>query len=73
MFRDPQFYMAFRQDVVPLLKTYPFIRIWLAGVSMGEEVYSLAILLTEEGIYDRCRIYSTEINDAVLKKGKEDL
>jgi chemotaxis protein methyltransferase CheR len=71
MFRDPHFYKAFRKDVVPLLKTYPFIRIWQAGVSMGEEVYSLAILLQEEGIYDRCRIYATDINDAVLKKAKE--
>jgi len=71
MFRDPPFYRAFRKEVVPLLKTYPFIRIWLAGVSMGEEVYSLAILLQEEGVYDRCRIYATDINDAVLKKAKE--
>jgi len=73
MFRDPHFYRVFRQEVVPLLKTYPFIRIWLAGVSMGEEVYSLAILLLEEGIYDRCRIYATDINDAVLKKAKEGI
>src|SRR5207237_3958385 len=73
MFRDPQFYLTFRREVVPLLKTYPFIRIWLAGVSMGEEVYSLAILLTEEGIYDRCRIYATDMNDAVLKKAKEGI
>ncbi len=73
MFRDPHFYRAFRRDVVPLLKTYPFIRIWLAGVSMGEEVYSLAILLQEEGIYDRCRIYATDINDAVLKKAKDGI
>jgi chemotaxis protein methyltransferase CheR len=73
MFRDPHFYRTFRKDVVPLLKTYPFIRIWQAGVSMGEEVYSLAILLQEEGIYDRCRIYATDINDAVLKKAKEGI
>src|SRR5215471_11231055 len=73
MFRDPPFYRAFRQEVVPLLRTYPFVRIWLAGVSMGEEVYSLAILLKEEGIYDRCRIYATDINDAVLKKAKEGI
>src|SRR5207237_953116 len=73
MFRDPQFYLTFRREVVPLLKTYPFIRIWLAGVSMGEEVYSLAILLEEEGVYDRCRIYATDINDAVLKKAKEGI
>jgi chemotaxis protein methyltransferase CheR len=73
MFRDPQFYRTFRQEVVPFLRTYPFIRIWLAGVSMGEEVYSLAILLKEEGILDRCRIYATDINDAVLKKAKEGI
>ena len=71
MFRDPNFYIAFRNEVVPLLRTYPFIRIWLAGVSMGEEVYSLAILLEEEGIYDRCRLYATDINDSVLKKAKQ--
>jgi chemotaxis protein methyltransferase CheR len=73
MFRDPHFYRTFRKDVVPLLKTYPFLRIWLAGVSMGEEVYSIAILLQEEGIYERCRIYATDINDAVLKKAKEGI
>src|SRR5207248_3455298 len=73
MFRDPYFYRTFRKEVVPLLKTYPFIRIWLAGISMGEEVYSLAILLQEEGIYERCRIYATDINDAVLKKAKEGI
>jgi chemotaxis protein methyltransferase CheR len=73
MFRDPPFYRTIRQEVVPWLRTYPFIRIWLAGMSMGEEVYSLAILLQEEGIYDRCRIYATDINDAVLKKAKEGI
>jgi chemotaxis protein methyltransferase CheR len=73
MFRDPHFYRTFRKEVVPLLKTYPFVRIWLAGVSMGEEVYSFTILLHEEGIYDRCRIYATDINDAVLKKAKEGI
>jgi chemotaxis protein methyltransferase CheR len=73
IFRDPSFYMTFRKEVVPLLRTYPFIRIWLAGVSMGEEVYSLAILLEEEGIYDRCRIYATDINEPVLKKAKEGI
>src|SRR5947208_9244259 len=62
MFRDPHFYRTFSKEVVPLLRTYPFIRIWLAGVSMGEEVYSLAILLRADGIYCRCRISATAIN-----------
>src|SRR5205823_4723446 len=70
MFRDPTFYVAFREKVVPLLRTYPFIRIWHAGCSTGEEVYSMAILLQEEGIYDRCRIYATDINEGVLQKAK---
>lgn len=68
MFRDPTFYLAFRAKVVPLLRTYPFVRIWHAGCSTGEEVYSMAILLTEEGIYDRCRIYATDINQKVLDR-----
>ncbi len=70
MFRDPTFYVAFRQKVVPLLRTYPFVRIWHAGCSTGEEVYSFAILLHEEGLYDRCRIYATDINQAVLQKAR---
>src|SRR4028119_766469 len=70
MFRDPSFYMSFRNKVVPLLRTYPFVRIWHAGCSTGEEVYSMAILLQEEGLYDRCRIYATDINETVLQKAK---
>src|SRR3954463_4820955 len=66
MFRDPSFYLSFRQKVVPLLRTYPFVRIWHAGCSTGEEVYSMAILLQEEGLYERCRIYATDINYTVL-------
>jgi chemotaxis protein methyltransferase CheR len=66
MFRDPSFYVAFRKHVVPALRTYPFTRIWCAGCSTGEEVYSLAILLQEEGLYDRTRIYATDINEQVL-------
>jgi chemotaxis protein methyltransferase CheR len=73
MFRDPRFYLAFRTKVVPLLKTYPFVRIWHAGCSTGEEVYSTAIVLMEEGIYDRCRIYATDINESVLKQAKEGI
>jgi chemotaxis protein methyltransferase CheR len=70
MFRDPGFYSAFRRKVVPMLHTYPFTRIWVAGCSTGEEVYSLAILLQEEGLYDRTRIYATDINEAVLERAR---
>ena len=73
MFRDPSFYRAFRENVVPLLRTYPFIRIWHAGCATGEEVYSMAILLQEEGLYDRCRVYATDINEVVLQKAKEGI
>jgi chemotaxis protein methyltransferase CheR len=70
MYRDPGFYQTFREHVVPLLRTYPFIRIWHAGCSTGEEVYSMAILLREEGLYDRARIYATDINEVVLQRAK---
>lgn len=71
MFRDPSFYVAFREQVVPLLRTYPFTRIWCAGCSTGEEVYSLAILLVEEGLYERTRIYATDINENVLATARQ--
>ena len=70
MFRDPTFYLAFRQKVIPLLRTYPFIRIWHAGCSTGEEVYSMAILLEEEGLYERARIYATDINEVVVHRAR---
>ena len=70
MFRDPTFYVAFREQVVPLLRTYPFIRVWNAGCSTGEETYSLAILLAEEGLYDRSRIYATDFNSDVLGRAQ---
>src|SRR4051795_6151458 len=70
MFRDPSFYAAFREGVVPLLRTYPFIRIWNAGCSTGEETYSLAILLKEAGVYEKTRIYATDINDRVLERAR---
>jgi chemotaxis protein methyltransferase CheR len=73
MFRDPGFYRAVRSKVVSALETYPFIRIWHAGCSTGEEVYSLAILLTEEGIYDRCRIYATDLSEAVLQHARSGI
>jgi chemotaxis protein methyltransferase CheR len=70
MFRDPTFYVAFREHVVPLLRTYPFIRFWNAGCSTGEETYSLAILLQEEGLYERARIYATDFNSDVLARAR---
>jgi chemotaxis protein methyltransferase CheR len=73
MFRDPGFYRAFREHVIPLLRTYPFIRLWHAGCATGEEVYSMAILLQEEGLYDRARIYATDINEVVLQRAKEGI
>jgi chemotaxis protein methyltransferase CheR len=66
MFRDPSFFAAFRTKVVPVLRTYPFVRIWNAGCATGEETYSLAILLEEAGLRDRTRIYATDINERVL-------
>jgi chemotaxis protein methyltransferase CheR len=73
MFRDPSFYRAFREQVVPLLRTYPFIRIWHAGCSTGEEVYSMAILLEEEELYDRARIYATDMNESVLRHARDGI
>ena len=73
MFRDPDFYSAVRQGVSPYLRTYPFIKIWVAGCATGEEVYSLAILLKEEGLYDRTTIYATDFNEAALKKAAEGI
>src|SRR5947209_3605604 len=70
MFRDPSFYRAFRTAVVPHLRTYPFLRIWHVGCSTGEEVYSIAILLHEEGLYPKCRIYATDMNEEVLARAK---
>ena len=73
MFRDPDFYRAVRQTVTPYLQTYPFIKIWVAGCATGEEVYSLAILLQEEGIYERTKIYATDFNETALKKAAEGI
>ena len=70
MFRDPDFYLAFREQVVPLLRTYPFIRIWNAGCATGEEAYSIAIILKEEGLYNRCQIYATDVNKVSLQKAE---
>jgi chemotaxis protein methyltransferase CheR len=68
MFRDPGFYRALRERVFPLLRTHPFVRIWNAGCSTGEETYSLAIALREEGLLERTRIYATDINDGALQR-----
>lgn len=73
MFRDPSFFLALRQEVIPLLRTYPFIRVWHAGCSTGEEVYSLAILFKEEGLYDRTRIYATDVGETLLQAAKEGI
>jgi len=61
---------ALREVVIPVLRTYPAVRIWHAGCSTGEEVYSAAILLREEGLYDRCQLYATDINEAVLRQAR---
>ena len=71
MFRDPSFYLSIRQEVIPRIKNFPFIKVWHAGCSTGEEVYSMAILLKEVGLYDKVQIYATDFNSLVLEKAKE--
>ncbi len=73
MFRDPHFFKALREDVLPHLRTYPHARIWVAGCASGEEVYSLAILLHEEGLTDHCRIYATDLNETMVDKAREGI
>ena len=73
MFRDPSFYRALRREVVPMLRTYPFIKVWSAGCATGEEVYSLAILLKEEGLLKKATIFATDINDDSLAKAKRGI
>jgi chemotaxis protein methyltransferase CheR len=68
MFRDPAYFRAVREQVVPLLRTYPSLKVWVAGCSSGEEAYSLAILLREEGLLDKTLIYATDINPRTLQK-----
>jgi chemotaxis protein methyltransferase CheR len=70
MFRDPTFFSAVRMTVVPLLRTYPFLRVWNAGCATGEETYSLSILLHEEGLAERTLIYATDMNSEVLQRAK---
>lgn len=68
MFRDPTYFRSLREKVVPILRTYPSLKVWVAGCSTGEEVYSLAILLHEEGLLERTLIYATDINPQTLQK-----
>jgi chemotaxis protein methyltransferase CheR len=71
MFRDPFVYQRIREQVVPMLKTYPYIKVWIAGCATGKEAYSVAILLMEEGLYDRAVIYGTDFNDIALEQSKK--
>jgi chemotaxis protein methyltransferase CheR len=73
MFRDHEFYRALREQVIPLLKTYSFIKVWHAGCSSGEEAYSMAILFKEEGLYDRTTIYATDFNQKALDHAKQGI
>ncbi|NQU25021.1 MAG: protein-glutamate O-methyltransferase CheR [Candidatus Nealsonbacteria bacterium] len=73
MFRDPHFYVALREQVVPVLRTYPFIKVWHAGCATGEEVYSTAILLNEEGLYDRTQFYATDYNNQSLEIARQGM
>jgi chemotaxis protein methyltransferase CheR len=73
VFRDPEFYLAMREKVVPFMKTHPFVRVWHAGCATGEEVYSMAIVLLEEGLYDKARIYATDMNEVVLSRARDGL
>ncbi|MBF0381627.1 MAG: protein-glutamate O-methyltransferase CheR [Magnetococcales bacterium] len=73
MFRNPSVYRALRKHVIPDLKTYPFINIWHAGCSTGEEVYSMAILLKEEGLYDNARLYATDLDERAVQSAKQGM
>jgi len=70
MFRDPRYFRSIREHVVPLLRTYPSLKVWVAGCSTGEEAYSLAILLREEDLLERTLIYATDINPHTLQKAQ---
>jgi len=73
LFRDPEFFLALRQQVVPLLKTFPSLNVWIAGCSTGEELYSLAIVLQEEGLLARTTIHATDVNRAALRAAREGM
>lgn len=73
MFRDPFVYRVIRSEVAPMLRTWPHVKAWVAGCATGEEVYSLAIVLKEEGVYDRSTIYATDFNDFSLEHAREGI
>jgi chemotaxis protein methyltransferase CheR len=73
MFRDPNFYKTLREEILPVLKTCSFIKIWHAGCSSGEEVYSMAIMLKEEGLYGKTQIYATDFNPVIIKQAKDGI
>lgn len=73
MFRDPDFFLTYRTRILPLLKNKSLIRIWHAGCSTGEEVYSMAILLNEEGLYDKAKIYATDINEGMINRARQGI
>ena len=71
LFRDPELFLAFRTRVVPLLRTYPLLKVWHAGCATGEEAYSSAVVLAEEGIYERAQIYATDLSQRALQQAKD--
>lgn len=73
MFRDPDYFLALREKVIPYLKTYPSLKVWIAGCSAGEELYSMAILFREEGLESRTVFYGTDINTEALKKAEQGM
>lgn len=72
-FRDPGFFLTIRRDLIPVFRTYPFISVWVAGCAAGEEAYSWAIVLAEEGLFERARIYATDINEGALAEAREGI
>jgi chemotaxis protein methyltransferase CheR len=73
MFRDPTFYAAFRREVVPILRTYPELKVWHAGCATGEEVYATAIVLMEEDLYERSQLYGTDIDQTAIERAREGI
>jgi chemotaxis protein methyltransferase CheR len=73
MFRDPAYFLALREQVAPVLRTFPSLKVWVAGCSTGEEAYSLAILLHEEGLLERTILYATDINAQALDRARSGI